>query len=326
MQAPSEQPDVAPGHLAETRGFVDTHHHVIPPGYASWLSAKGWPLSLPTWSANSALAAMDRQGVHMAIISLSTPGLYRADLHEARHVAREINQFCATVSESWPDRFGFFATVTLPDVDGASAEAVYALDELGADGVVILSNARGHYPGEEQFAPFFAELDGRDSVLLVHPTFPHESGPPVEIGNPRNDADLLVDTTRAAISLVTSGFLDRFARTHVILSHAGGFLPYMSHRIAPMCVPDREYSSGVASLRRFYFDVALSSSSVALPTLLAFASEDHILFGSDWPFAAPKTIDHFRREFDDFPLGGPLRQAITYRNAQRLFRRAEAGA
>ena len=35
----------------------------------------------------------------------------------------------------------------------------------------------------------------------------------------------------------------------------------------------------------FYFDTALSSSAVALPSLLAFAKPGHVTFGSDWPFA-----------------------------------------
>ena len=325
MEVASERPWAAGGLLARA-GFIDTHHHVIPPGYAAWLSAKGWQLPVPTWSPDAALAAMDRHGVDMAIVSLSTPGLFRASLDEARRLARQFNQFCADVARARPDRFGFFATLTLPDVEGASTEAVYALDELGADGVVVLSNARGSYLGEEEFAPVFAELDRRGAVIFVHPTFPHEGGPPVEVGHPRNDAELLVDTTRTAISLVTSGFLDRFTRIRVVLSHGGGFLPYMSHRIAPMCVPSHDYNAGIASLRRFYFDLALSSSSAALPTLLAFASEDRLLYGSDWPFAAPETIAHFRCEFDNFPLPEPVRQAIAYRNAERLFPRAAARA
>ena len=89
MEVASERPWAAGGLLARA-GFIDTHHHVIPPGYAAWLSAKGWQLPVPTWSPDAALAAMDRHGVDMAIVSLSTPGLFRASLDEARRLARRI--------------------------------------------------------------------------------------------------------------------------------------------------------------------------------------------------------------------------------------------
>jgi hypothetical protein len=107
MEVASERPWAAGGLLARAGGCIDTHHHVIPPGYAAWLSAKGWQLPVPTWSPEAALAAMDRHGVDMAIVSLSTPGLFRASLHEARRLARQFNQFCADVTRARPDRFGF---------------------------------------------------------------------------------------------------------------------------------------------------------------------------------------------------------------------------
>jgi hypothetical protein len=55
------------------------------------------------------------------------------------------------VSASWkspncsdkPKQFGLFATLTLPDVDGALAEAEYAFDQLHADGVILLANSKG---------------------------------------------------------------------------------------------------------------------------------------------------------------------------------------
>jgi predicted TIM-barrel fold metal-dependent hydrolase len=74
--------------------------------------------------------------------------------------------------KSRPDRFGQFACIPLPDVDGSVAEAVYALDELHADGVVLLSNAGGKYLGDKYFELLWAELDARAAVVFIHPTEP----------------------------------------------------------------------------------------------------------------------------------------------------------
>jgi predicted TIM-barrel fold metal-dependent hydrolase len=300
---------------------IDVHQHVVPPEYARWLGSRGWHLPVPDWTASRALAAMDRQQIQTALLSVTTPGLYRAADHEARRLARQVNEFAAEQVGRRPGRFGFFATVTLPDVEGAVAEAAYALDELNADGVVLLANAGGRYLGDPLFLPLYAELDRRAAVLLVHPTFPAALGPPAATGNPRADVDLLAETTRSAVDLVRSGILARFARLRVILSHAGGYLPYMAHRIAPMCSPDGSYQEGLDLLRRFYFDVALSSSSVTLAALMAFARPGHVLFGTDWPYAPSAVIDHFRAEFSGYAFAPGQREAVLRTAAEELFSR-----
>ena len=45
----------------------------------------------------------------------------------------------------------------------------------------------------------------------------------------------------------------------VILSHAGGFVPYASHRIA-ITTSTSNVANGLAQLRSFYYDIALSGS------------------------------------------------------------------
>src|SRR5712692_4772878 len=48
-----------------------------------------------------------------------------------RALAREVNEVGAGLAERREGRFGFFATLALPDVDGSLTELGYALDELG---------------------------------------------------------------------------------------------------------------------------------------------------------------------------------------------------
>jgi predicted TIM-barrel fold metal-dependent hydrolase len=300
---------------------IDTHQHLVPPRYAAWLADRGWHLPVPDWSPDAALTTMDGLGIETALLSVTTPGLYRADDEQARALAREVNEYAAGEVGQRPERFGFLATLTLPDVEGAAAEAAYALDELHADGVVLMANAAGRYPGDPAFAPLYAELDRRAAVLFVHPIFPAALGPPAAIGNPRSDVDLLHETTRSAVDLVASGTLARFPRLRVILSHAGGYLPYMAHRIAAMCAPDGSYPAGLEVLRQFYFDVALSSGAATLDALLAFAAPGHVLFGTDWPYAAPAVIEHFGSEFDRYPFTPGQREAILRTSAEELFPR-----
>lgn len=151
---------------------IDTHQHLIPPRYRDVLEARGerpGGIDPPTWSRGRALRVMDANGIATGILSVSTPGAWLGEAGEARRLARYVNEYAAELAGREPDRFGFFATLTLPDVEGALAELTYALDELHADGVVVLANSAGTYLGDPTFEPLLAELDRRDAVVFVHP-------------------------------------------------------------------------------------------------------------------------------------------------------------
>ena len=212
---------------------IDTHQHIVPPGYARWMRDKGIDpggIGLPPWSERSALKFMDRHEVQTGILSLSTPGVYFGDVMEARLRAREVNEFCAEVVAARPDRFGFFAALTLPDVEGALAEARYALDTLLADGIVLLANNDGRYLGDPGFEPLLEFLHHRRAVVFIHPG--ELPAPPVP-GIPAFAADFMLDTTRTAISLVLSGAMEKFPGIKFVLAHAGGFVPGIHARWCP---------------------------------------------------------------------------------------------
>jgi len=305
---------------------IDVHHHVVPPAYKQWLrnrrlAAGGLPI--PDWSVEASLELMDERGVETAILSVSTPGVHLGDNVEARALAREVNEFAAKVVHDHPARFGLFATLTLPDVDGALAELAYAFDTLRADGVVLLANSQGLYLGDPRFNPLFDELNRREAVVFVHPSILPGLAPLP--GVPTFVADFLLDTTRAAIGLVRSGTLDRCLNLKVILSHAGGFLPYAAYRIGLAASATANPLEGVARFKRFYFDTALSSSPTALPSLLAFAEPDHVLYGSDFPYAPAFVVKGFAGLYVDFPLAETKRASIDRDAAERLFPRLRRG-
>ena len=305
-----------------TSGRIDTHHHVVPPTYAAWLKRKGMEaggLPIPEWSADSAIALMDRYRIQNAIMSVSTPGVHLGDDAEAREKAREVNEFAANVVRKHRDRFGFFATLCLPDVKGSIDELAYAFDKLHADGVVLLANSRGIYLGDRIFDPLFDELNKRKAVVFVHPSFLYGAEPLK--GIPPFVADFLLDTTRAAIRLAGSGTLDRCPDIKVILSHAGGFVPYAAYRIAVATSPKRDFAEGLTQLHKFYFDLALSASPTALPSLMAFAKPDHVLYATDWPYATDAVVGAFTGMYEGYSMSEHQRASIDRGNAEALFPR-----
>ncbi|MFI5671116.1 amidohydrolase family protein [Streptomyces sp. NPDC051704] len=138
----------------------------------------------------------------------------------------------------------------MPDVDGAHAEAAHALDERDADGVMVLSNARGRSLGDAEFEPPWAEPDARGAVVLVHPTAP----PGAMLQSlPSPPVDFPYDTARTALHPAVAGVPGRYPRLKMILPHAGGFLPYAAHRFAAAARlrPGTAPEDLLAELRRF---------------------------------------------------------------------------
>ena len=301
---------------------IDTHSHIVPPAYREWLESEpGYPGPFVDWSRRAALDFYDENGIAAGILSVSSPGVRLPgsdDATQTRRLARLVNDYSAEVVRSAPDRFGFFATLTLPDVDGAIAEARYALDELGADGVVLMTNADGVYLGDPAVAPLLDFLGERDCVVFAHPTVPVGAR---AAGLSPGVVDFVADTVRCAVSLATGATFTRNPGLRVILSHGGGFLPYAALRIATMVFPGRDPREAVDELRHFYFDTALASGAYSMPSLLEFAKPSHLTFGTDWPYASAPQAAAFTDELDARELAPQLAAAINHRTAEQLFPR-----
>jgi predicted TIM-barrel fold metal-dependent hydrolase len=284
------------------------------------------------WDVPPALEMMDRQGIATAILSMVMPPALFAtadDSAAARHLARSANEAAAAVIQGHPDRFGAFASLPLPDVDGALAEIDHALGPLGLDGVVLLTNTNGVYLGDNRLDPVFDELHRRKAVVFLHPNAPscgeHLLGYPISL------IEFVFDTTRAVTHLVLSGTLERCANLRLIVPHAGGTLPFLVDRIellATRFVPsagERAPLGAKAYLQRLYYELAISTNRHALASLLQLVETSQLLFGSDWPALAEADVQSLIQTLLANPLLQPGDLArIERQNALALFPRLRA--
>ena len=302
---------------------IDVHQHLLPPEFIAALERHGMGSWAPAaWSEEGALATMDQHEIATGVLSLSMPGTHFGDNAEARLLTRKINERLANLVKRRPDRFGMFASVPLPDIDGSLEAIRDAYDDFSTDGVVLITSVRGTYVGDPAFDPVMAELDRRGAIVYVHPT--PLAGPPAPDIHPIL-VDVLLDTTRAAINMVLHRVPQRFPNLKIILAHGGGFLPYAAYRVATLAgvidpkVKDEDLIRGLSS---FYFDTGLASSSASLPSLLEFARPGHILFGTDWPYCLDRTVGFFTDSLDRYEsLDASGHVAISRRNAEALFPR-----
>ncbi|HEX2312201.1 MAG TPA: amidohydrolase family protein [Thermomonospora sp.] len=314
-------------HADATRsgGRIDTHHHAVPPAMRTWAVEHGLlpPQGGPRWGRwdlGKTLETMDANRIALGVASAPAPSEVFHDRSLAASGARVFNESLADLVRSHPTRFGFFAYLPLMHVDVALREAAYALDELGADGVLMMNTAGGRYLGDKRFDPLFAELNRRRAVIMTHPDALPEDPEPIP-GVENWVADFMYDTTRCALNLITSGTMDRYPGVSVILSHGGGFLPYIAGRVerAGRLGEGPDPDAFRRALKRFYYDTALPLSPYASPTLLNAVGPGRVLYGTDWPQVEADEVAHARRAFDDDPnLGHRARAAINRTNALRL--------
>lgn len=114
---------------------IDVHHHMFPATLMAALAAVGVDRiggePVPrSWTPEESLRLMDRQGIDAAILSSPVP-LHAVRRSRRARLARAINEFGAECVRRRPARFGFLATLPLPDVDAAVEELRHALDDLG---------------------------------------------------------------------------------------------------------------------------------------------------------------------------------------------------
>lgn len=326
--------------IARPSRRIDLHHHFMPPLYRRALEAAGMTLAdssrgLPDWSEQAMIAMMDELSIERATISIASPGMNFGDNAAARRLARQVNEEGARLARAHPGRIGFFASVPLPDVPGAVDEVIYALDRLGADGVIFQTNFNGVYLGDQQLEPVYAEIDKRNAVLFIHPTTPRVScgcgalGHDVAIRNqslgyPNALIEFIFETTRTVTNMVLSGTLARHPNMRLLIPHAGAALPILASRVDTIASMQGHGAppSMREALRRMHFDLAGMPVPEMLTALLSVADPGRIHYGSDWPYTPVPACRALAKALDETPLLSPaLRAAIMHGNAQTLLRR-----
>jgi 6-methylsalicylate decarboxylase len=313
-------------------GLVDVHHHFIPPFWfdevKEHISRQGGGRIVPNWygwSEQQALERMDEAGVATAIVSISAPGVWFGDVAQGRRLSRDTSQYAAKMRQRHPKRFGFFAALPLPDVEGSLREIEYAFDQLDADGVVVMTSYGDRWLGDPTFDPVMQELDRRGAVVYVHPGSPACCSQLMSYVPPFL-TEFTQDTNRTITSLMFSGQLARRRAIRFIFSHAGGTIPMLAGRIAQLSTSVPQLAAAVpdgveAELRRLYYEVANSANRPALAALLSLVPATQVMFGSDFPLVP---IAATQAKLSGLALSGSDLAAISRGTASRLFPKVTA--
>src|SRR6185437_10019553 len=278
------------------RSAIDVHFHYYAPEYLStWQEfiAKhggGMPPQVKGWTPQWALERMDQAGIATCVLSLpSTPAVwFGADAAGMRKMSRLCNEFAAGMVRDHPGRFGLFASLPMPDVDGALQEIEYAFGTLKADGINLMTSFGDRWPGDPAFDTVFQELNRRKAVVYFHPYAPNCcTGLMPAVGE--SWIEYPYDTGRTITNLLFTGTLARYRDIKWIFSHGGGTIPFLAGRIGNQSrfaknIHEVAPNGTDAELKRLYYDTANAAYPPTLAALTKLIATPHILYGSDVPY------------------------------------------
>jgi len=232
------------------------------------------------------LEDMDRVGIDVEVVSLSTPNVFFADAQHQPEIARMVNDAYAELCAQHPARFRAFASIPMDDPDAALKELHRAINELKMNGVILLSNIGGKPLTSPEYRPFFAEANRMKLCILLHPMLPANTDPFREyVLGPI--VGFMFDTTLAVARMCYDGMFKDFPDIRWIVGHLGGAVPYLMERM------DNGYRDFIECrvkidelpsvyLKRLYYDT-VNFNSHMLMMVRNMIGADHMVMGSDYP-------------------------------------------
>lgn len=307
---------------------IDVHSHYLPPVYQEACkkyghgNPDGMPY-LPTWSPIEHIELMDKLGISKSILSISSPGthLVPGNNELARSLTRDCNMYASDLKKRLPDRFGYFAALPIPDVEGSLAEIPKAIEE-GCDGFVFMTNTHGHYLGDSDLDPIFDELNKSKALIFIHPTTPQcPCSPEAEAAGelpvkatpfagrlPNPMLEFFFDTARVVTNLFMSGTIRRCPDLRIVLPHLAGTSPPLLSRWTgfSQLVPGPwhgmvEEEVKEAFTKQIWFDMAGFAFPSQIRGLLYGVGVPHtrLLYGSDFPFTRMDGVELLLGQMDE---------------------------
>jgi len=252
----------------------------------TYRGARFFGVTPPMTDVAKRLEDMDRVGIGVEVVSLSTPNVFFADAPHQPEIARMVNDAYAELVARHPTRFKAFASIPMDDADAALSELHRAIDELKMNGVILLSNIGGKALTSPEYRPFFAEANRMKLCILLHPMLPANAEPFREyVLGPL--VGFMFDTTLAVARMCFDGMFRDFPNIRWIVAHLGGAIPYLMERLDNGWRDFVECRAKIDELpstylKRLYYDT-VNFNPHMLMMVRDMMGADHMVMGSDYP-------------------------------------------
>lgn len=323
--------------------IIDFHNHFYPKAYIDELKREKGYASVtrdeqgrllihyvgdynivvgPHINLEDRVKAMDRFGVDMQVLTLTTPGVERETPERGIKLAKLSNDGFCEIIEKHSDRFSALATLPLQAPEEAAKELERAVRECGLKGAMLLSNVNGLPLDSDQFLPVYETAVKLDVPLYIHPTSP--------INHTAMDDYRLVpilgfgvDTTLAVLRLIFGGIMKELPKLKLVASHLGGVFPYLRGRIETGFTAYPECKVNISEppsqyLKKIWMDSIIYNNEVFMSSY-TFSGPEKIMLGSDFPHQIGD-LENAVERIMGLDIGDEEKEKILGGNAAKLLK------
>jgi len=270
---------------------------------------------------------MDKAGIDMQLLSLTSTGVQMMDADTANAVARTANDQLAEAIDRHPGRYAGLATVAPQSPQVAAKEVDRAISELKLNGIVINSHTDGEFLSEEKYWPILEAIEASNVPLYIHPRCPG----PLHAAAYRKDHlefatwGYAAETGLHALRLITGGIFDRFPGLTVVLGHMGEGIPYWFYRIDDRIDLEVKIGMRSQSLNKkpseyFRDHFAITTSGVnwnpPLEYNISVLGADKVMFAVDYPYQETFEAVNW---MNAAPIPDEDKRLVFSANAERIF-------
>jgi len=267
------------------------------------------------------IARMDRDGIDVQLLLLSSPGVQIFSADEGSALARDANDQLAAAIRRYPTRYAGLAALAPQDPAGAARELQRAITGLKLNGAIINSHTQNEYLSEPKYWPILEAVEALDVPLYIHPRDPAATLAAANV--PAVSAAgwaYGIEVGTHLMHLIGAGIFDRFPRLKIVVGHMGEAIPFWLPRI------DNRYLTGPKPLKRLPSEymrsnvwITTSGMNYVEPLLLSIKvlGAERVLYAVDYPFEDQAGAV---RLLEAMPLTDAQKLLFCEQNAVRLFR------
>lgn len=275
------------------------------------------------------LKNMDKAGIDVQVLSLTSPGVEQFDPAVGTAMAKEANDFLYEAVRKHPARFFGLAALAPKNPGAAADELERAVTQLGFKGWKTHSNYGGEYLDEKKFWPILERAEKLDAIVYLHPAVPNIpqltqygivlAGPPFGFG---------IETCITMVRLIYSGVMDRYPKLKIMLGHYGEGMPFLMHRIDfaylkpwfdPEATPKLKRKPSDYLRENVYYTTSGNYFKGAWDCTYEAVGPDRILLSTDYPY---EDSEECMRFLESLSLSEKDRNKLYHENAELLGIRA----
>ena len=255
------------------------------------------PMELLPEIGERRLKSMDDAGISTQVLSNSGPGPDLMPGQTGVDLAREINDYLASVVSKNPKRFAGFAALPMASPDAAATELKRAAKELKLVGAMVHGSSDGKFLDHPSFDGLLSAAEEVDVPIYIHPSIPTPNVFEAYYSGLPEGADRVVSTagwgwhSEVAIQILRmtmAGTFDKHPKLKMIIGHMGEMLPVMLARLDDISAADVDHLKRKPAATIVEQVWITTSGIFSQPPFLAALQTfgiDRIMFSVDYPFA-----------------------------------------